>query len=54
MRTFGITALLGLLVTLPLIFGRRNPAVVPIRQGEKGVRENETNLRYDVDDFLTE
>jgi hypothetical protein len=52
MKTFGITALLGVLVALPFILGQRKPQIVPITVKEKP--RLETDLRYDIEDFLTE
>lgn len=53
MKTVAITALVGALVALPLIFGRRKPEVLPIRINDDR-RQTDANLRYDVDDFLTD
>lgn len=55
MRTFTITAILGALVAIPLVFGNRKGTSVPVPVKTKNNGwEVETNLRYDVDDFLTE
>ncbi len=53
MKTFTITAVLGALVAIPFIFGHRKPKVVPIAATENP-RQLDSNLRYDVDDFVTE
>jgi hypothetical protein len=55
MKFVTLTAMLGALVAIPFILGHRKPNVIPlpVRQG-KNNRELETNLRYDVDDFLVE
>ncbi|MEK7251050.1 MAG: hypothetical protein AAB209_11590 [Bacteroidota bacterium] len=53
MKALTITAVLGTLVAIPFIFGRRKPEVVPIIASENP-RQLDTNLRYDVDDFFTQ
>ena len=53
MKTVAITAVIGALVAIPLIFGRRKPELIPIRIDDKP-RQLDANLRYDVDDFLSE
>lgn len=53
MKAVAITAVLGALVAIPLIFGRRKPEALPIKANDKP-RQLDANLRYDVDDFLTE
>ncbi len=53
MKALTITAVLGALVAIPFIFARRKPEVVPIKTSEKP-QQLDTNLRYDVDDFLTQ
>ena len=56
MKIVTITAVLGALVAIPFIFGRKETQVVPATIGAQHSygSERETNLRYDVDDFLTE
>lgn len=52
---FFTTALLGVLATLPLLFGRRKPDLIPVSaKPEQKFNDREENLRYDVDDFLTQ
>jgi hypothetical protein len=53
MKTLTISALLGALVALPLILGRRTPAAVPVKAVHTP-GERDANVRYDVDDFLME
>jgi hypothetical protein len=53
MKTFTITAVLGALVAIPFLFGRRKSQVVPISGNEKP-RQLDSDVRYDVDDFLSE
>lgn len=55
MKFVTITAVLGALVALPFIFGRRKPEPIPVAvQRGRMPTESDINLRYDVDDFLTE
>jgi len=55
MKFVTITAVLGALVAIPFIFGRRKPEAIPVTvQRGRIPTERDTNLRYDVDDFLTE
>ncbi len=55
MKLFTTTALLGMLAALPLMFGRRKPDLLPVAvKPEQKSNEREQNLRYDVDDFLTQ
>jgi hypothetical protein len=53
MKTVAITAVVGALVAIPFLFGRRKPEALPIRINDDP-RQLNANLRYDVDDFLTE
>jgi hypothetical protein len=53
MRALAITAVLGVLVALPLLFSRRQPEVAAIKAGGNP-KQVDSNLRYDVDDFLTQ
>jgi hypothetical protein len=52
MKTLTITALLGVLVAIPLIFARRKATVVPVALRSEGRTAN-VNLLYDVDDLIT-
>ena len=50
-----ITAIAGTLVAIPLLLGRRKPQVVTVATKPSYLpNEHEMDLRYDVDDFLTE
>lgn len=53
MKTFTITALLGALVALPFVFSCRKPEIVPVK-ADNSYGDGDTNLRYDVDDFIVE
>lgn len=55
MKTVAITAMLGALIAIPFLMRRRNPALLPVV--ENGFRLPpvlDSDLRYDVSDFLTE
>lgn len=55
MKTVAITALLGAIFALPIILGRRNVVAVRVEgQAARKTGERDTNLLYDVDDFVTE
>jgi hypothetical protein len=55
MRTFTISALLGALVAIPFIVGKRKPEILTVAvESRNTAREYDTNLRYDIDDFLME
>jgi hypothetical protein len=55
MKTFTISALLGALVAIPFIVGKRKPQVLPVAvESRNNLREVDSNLRYDIDDFLTD
>ncbi len=55
MKALTISALIGALVAIPFMFRRRIPQVEPvkIKYGTR-LRQLDENIRYDVDDFLTE
>jgi hypothetical protein len=53
MKIFTITAVVGALVAIPFIFGKRKAQFIPIAVNEKP-RQLDINVRYDVDDFVTE
>jgi hypothetical protein len=55
MKFFTTTALLGAFATLPFLFGRRKPDLAPVSvKPEQKPNDREANLRYDVDDFMTQ
>lgn len=55
MKHVTISAMLGVLIAIPFIFGREKPEIIPLAADAKqNSNDRETNLRYDVDDFLTE
>lgn len=53
MKTSTITAVLGALAALPFIFSRRTSDLIPVKP-DRNSNEREANLRYDVDDFVTQ
>lgn len=52
MKTIAITALIGTLVAIPFLIGKKKPVPVPVEKSNRWIDSN-PNLRYDVDDLLT-
>ena len=50
MKAFGITALIGALLAIPFILVRCKSEVARVNGND---RLQDTNLRYDIDDFIT-
>lgn len=51
MKPVALTAIMAILVTLPLILGKKKPVLVPMRE-PAGSRPNDEDRRYDIEDFL--
>jgi len=52
MKSVTITTLLALILAIPFFMRKRGLALEAVRS-KKLPRDNEENLRYDIDDFLT-
>ena len=51
MKALTLTAIIGVLVAIPLIFARRSHTPAPVRVRSDS-RERNLDLLYDVDDFI--
>lgn len=51
MKAVTMTAIMAVLVTIPLILGKRKPVPLPIREQRRRKPDDE-DRRYDIEDFL--
>lgn len=53
MKTVAFTAMMALLVTIPLILGKRKLQAIRVKGEKEGTAPSDENQRYDIDDFLS-
>ena len=53
MKTMTFTAVLAVLVAIPLILKKKRPQLVPLESGTDGGTMTDEARRYAIDDFLT-
>lgn len=52
MKIVTMTAIMAVLVTIPLILGRRRkPVLIPVRE-QRSSKPGDEDRRYDIEDFL--